>query len=49
VFLDWAKQAHPKIQVQVDDEGPLLVVVRLIGTGGLIMAEYVGMLVARAF
>jgi hypothetical protein len=47
VFLGWAKQAHPRIQV--DDEAPLLVVVRLIGTGGLIMAAYVAMLVARAF
>jgi hypothetical protein len=47
LFLDWAKQAHPEIRI--DDEAPLLAVVRLIGTGGLFMAAYVAMLVVRAF
>jgi hypothetical protein len=46
VFLDWAKQAHPKIRV--DDETPLLAIVRLIGAGGLIMATCVAILIARA-
>jgi hypothetical protein len=46
VILGWAKQAHPEIRV--DDETPLLAIVRLIGAGGLIMAAYVAILVARA-